>query len=321
MSATLGSADLRTAWASASRAPCSLMAAPLPAPAATMAAGPEPGSIESADLGLLLQAVTQRLRSAMDVATDAATGKHGFASERLRATVRECSADLELLQASLQREQQWRRQLELSLFDTQLALAQLRVESALGPPGAAVQARALPDAYSRSRRQALHDDLTGLPNRRFFLDRLEHGLNHLSPQRPQLAVFSLDLEGYAGIEAEYGAELGQTLLKVVASRWSRVLRSEDMLSRVDGARFACLRLARAEERSALAGAAAKLVQALARPITLGELSLSLPVRVGMALAVPAGGRTLQPASISAPGLLAQAIEAGERACAAGPAAL
>jgi len=259
--------------------------------------------------------------AATDVATDAATGKPGFASERIGATVRECSADLELLQASLQREQQWRRQLELSLFDTQLALAQLRVESALGPPGAAVQARALPDAYSRSRRQALHDDLTGLPNRRFFLDRLEHGLNHLSPQRPQLAVFSLDLEGYAGIEAEYGAELGQTLLKVVASRWSRVLRSEDMLSRVDGARFACLRLARADERSSLAGAAAKLVQALARPITLGELSLSLPVCVGMALAVPPGGRTLQPVSVSAPGLLAQAIEAGERACAAGPAAL
>jgi len=92
----------------------------------------------------------------------------------------------------------------------------------------------------------------------------------------------MSIDGYAAIEAEHGADLAQALLKVVAARWGRVLRVEDMLSRLDGAEFACLRLAQGEDPVALAGVSAKLVEALALPVSLAPLSLQLRVRIGMA---------------------------------------
>ena len=235
--------------------------------------------VSLADWSVLLDAVKLRLRASV---AEPATG-----DAPAQRTVLECVDALDQLQSTLLHELARRLQLELQVFDAQVALAQARAElGARGGQSAAPQApMALlsgPDAFSRSRHQALHDSLTDLPNRRFFLERLEHGLQHLPRPDALLAVFSLGLDGFAEIEAEHGPEVAQALLKVVAARWARVLRAEDMLSRIDGAEFACLRLAQGEDAAALALAAAKLVEAMALPISLAPLMLSLRARIGMA---------------------------------------
>lgn len=261
--------------------------------------------VSLADWSVLLDAVKLRLRASVagpsgpsELAGPQLAGAASPAapSPQLQRTVLECVDALDQLQSTLLHELARRLQLELQVFDAQVALAQARSElgARLGAVGAGSGAGAGaqaatpmaplsgPDAFSRSRHQTLHDSLTDLPNRRFFLERLEHGLQHLPRPDSLLAVFSMSIDGYAAIEAEHGADLAQALLKVVAARWGRVLRVEDMLSRLDGAEFACLRLAQGEDPVALAGVSAKLIEAMALPISLAPLSLQLRVSIGMA---------------------------------------
>ncbi|MCV2363879.1 GGDEF domain-containing protein [Paucibacter sp. DJ1R-11] len=277
--------------------------------------------VSLADWSVLLDAVKLRLRASVAGPSgpaglaeplQAGAASPAAPSPQLQRTVLECVDALDQLQSTLLHELARRLQLELQVFDAQVALAQARSElgARLGAAGAGAQAATPmaplsgPDAFSRSRHQTLHDSLTDLPNRRFFLERLEHGLQHLPRPDSLLAVFSMSIDGYAAIEAEHGADLAQALLKVVAARWGRVLRVEDMLSRLDGAEFACLRLAQGEDPVALAGVSAKLVEALALPVSLAPLSLQLRVRIGMAQGGSGQGGALD--------LLARAVRARGR---------
>jgi len=265
---------------------------------------PSAGDVSLADWSVLLDAVKQRLRASVSTAHDG----DGCASthqadpparqlaepQALRRTVLECVQALDQLHSTLLHELARRLQLELQVFDGQVALAQAQAElggrASLGASAtpadpaapAAQRTPAGPDAFSRSRHLALHDPLTDLPNRRFFLERLAHGLVHRRSEQPCIAVFSFCVEGFAAIEAEHGPEFGQALLKVVAARWSRVLRPEDMLARLDGAHFACLRLNQGGDAQALSLASSKLLLALAGPVRLAPLTVPLRLSLGMA---------------------------------------
>jgi len=96
-------------------------------------------------------------------------------------------------------------------------------------------------AHARLLHDAVHDSLTGLPNRELFLDRLQvanESSRRGSGRRP--AVVFIDLNKFKAANASFGLLVGDSLLLTVARRLSRHLRSQDTLARVGGDQFAIL---------------------------------------------------------------------------------
>jgi diguanylate cyclase (GGDEF)-like protein len=95
-------------------------------------------------------------------------------------------------------------------------------------------------AERRVRHQALHDVLTGLPNRTLFFDRLAHALARSKRQRTRLAVLFLDLDGFKRINDTHGHHAGDEMLVSVAGRLREALRSSDSVARFGGDEFIML---------------------------------------------------------------------------------
>lgn len=87
------------------------------------------------------------------------------------------------------------------------------------------------------RHQALHDPLTGLPNRTLFSDRLTVAIGHAVRRNTGIAVFFIDLDNFKHITDELGHSLGDTILQEAAKRLCEVTRSEDTVSRLGGDEF------------------------------------------------------------------------------------
>ncbi len=85
--------------------------------------------------------------------------------------------------------------------------------------------------------QATHDALTGLPNRVLFHDILAHVMPRVQRTGKLLAVMFLDLDGFKNINDTLGHEYGDILLKEIAQRLARILRTDDMIARQGGDEF------------------------------------------------------------------------------------
>src|SRR6202044_3678914 len=88
-----------------------------------------------------------------------------------------------------------------------------------------------------SRNAALHDSLTGLPNRVLFRDRLEHGIAQAKRHRWILAVMFVDMDNFKSINDTYGHEAGDAVLQTVAKRLAHNARVDDTVSRYGGDEF------------------------------------------------------------------------------------
>lgn len=84
---------------------------------------------------------------------------------------------------------------------------------------------------------AHHDLLTGLPNRRLFLDRLEQELKHARRSSEPLSVLFMDLDGFKAVNDSFGHEVGDALLSEVADRLTECVREEDTVARMGGDEF------------------------------------------------------------------------------------
>ena len=84
--------------------------------------------------------------------------------------------------------------------------------------------------------EALHDGLTGLPNRTFFLDALTRSLDGRGKR--STAVLFLDLDNFKDANDGFGHELGDLLLQALSARLSATLRPGDLLARLGGDEFA-----------------------------------------------------------------------------------
>ena len=134
----------------------------------------------------------------------------------------------------------------------------------------------------RAKYLAFHDHLTELPNRSFFHHRLSDLLDADTAPPGSLAVLFLDLDGFKPINDAHGHAAGDELLRIVAARLARMLRSEDTVCRLGGDEFACL-LAGLESRDQAARLAAKLRDAIQAPCKIGHHIVSVGVSIGIAL--------------------------------------
>ncbi len=134
------------------------------------------------------------------------------------------------------------------------------------------------------RHQALHDELTGLPNRLLFGDRLEHGLERFKRDRAQeLAVMFLDLDRFKLINDAYGHSVGDQLLTEISARIQNCLRGADTLARLGGDEFAIL-LEDVETDEELEACAQRIIDVVGVPVTLDGVVLNTSASIGIAVA-------------------------------------
>jgi diguanylate cyclase (GGDEF)-like protein len=141
----------------------------------------------------------------------------------------------------------------------------------------------------RARYLAFHDDLTALPNRRFFRERLDLALSSHGTAITPLAVLYLDLDGFKSLNDLYGHDTGDELLSAVARRLSHALRAEDLVSRLAGDEYACL-ISGVYSRERLQQIAVTLFQAVSAPFKIGALELIVRPSIGIAV-YPQDGST------------------------------
>jgi len=134
-----------------------------------------------------------------------------------------------------------------------------------------------------AQRLALHDALTGLPNRTLFAERLEQALAHVQRHGTGLAVLCLDLDRFKQVNDTCGHPVGDELLRVVAGRLRGCLRSTDTVARLGGDEFAIIQapLERVADANLLA---ARMVETLSKPYNLDRQQVSIGASVGVALA-------------------------------------
>jgi diguanylate cyclase (GGDEF)-like protein/PAS domain S-box-containing protein len=132
-------------------------------------------------------------------------------------------------------------------------------------------------------RQALHDSLTGLPNRTLFLDRLAHTLTRSERSLNPVTVLVLDLDNFNRFNDSLGHAAGDRLLASVAERLRDTIRPADTIARLGGDEFAVL----LEDTSLTDGIriAQRLGQALDRPFAVAGRDVVAQASIGVACGV------------------------------------
>jgi diguanylate cyclase (GGDEF)-like protein/PAS domain S-box-containing protein len=143
-------------------------------------------------------------------------------------------------------------------------------------------------AESRVRHQALHDPLTGLPNRSLLLDRLNHWAARAGRDRSTAAVLFVDLDNFKVINDALGHDQGDRLLCAVADRIQLELRPSDTVARVGGDEFVVFCEDVESEHDALA-MVDRLVHALDAPFDLAGQAQHATASVGIALSDGSSG--------------------------------
>jgi diguanylate cyclase (GGDEF)-like protein len=140
----------------------------------------------------------------------------------------------------------------------------------------------------RLRHDALHDSLTGLPNRVLFQQRLADLLDRRRPTDPQIAVMLIDLDRFKEINDTLGHATGDLLLQEVAARLRRSVADRVTVARLGGDEFALLDPSQTGPDGAVA-LAKQLREELHQPFTYQDLELEVSATIGVSIA-PAHGR-------------------------------
>jgi diguanylate cyclase (GGDEF)-like protein/PAS domain S-box-containing protein len=117
--------------------------------------------------------------------------------------------------------------------------------------------------------RALHDHLTGLPNRSLFEDRMEHAIRRVRRNGGRVALLYMDLDGFKLVNDTTGHAAGDELLVEVAARLRCFLRDGDTVARLGGDEFAIL-LEDVTDEDASTSTAARVVELINQPFTLSE---------------------------------------------------
>ena len=129
---------------------------------------------------------------------------------------------------------------------------------------------------------AYHDQLTNLPNRQVFNDRVNQVLVHAQRNELKFALLFMDIDSFKAINDSLGHHVGDRVLQLVATRILGCLRAEDTLSRYGGDEFALL-LPDVADQHGVTTVAEKILSELRKPFHINEHELQLRLSIGIAI--------------------------------------
>jgi diguanylate cyclase (GGDEF)-like protein len=184
----------------------------------------------------------------------------------------------------------------LSLYDSRMASASMRLAASLQKANAELQ------------HMALHDGLTGLPNRLLLEDRIDQAITQAQRSRSLCAVLFVDLDQFKTVNDSLGHFVGDEVLKSVAARLASAVRSEDTVSRLGGDEFVIL-LRNVAESDDAGRIAAKVVELVAKPARILTHDVELTTSVGVCV-FPFHGRDARELIVNADAAMYQAKTLG-----------
>jgi len=170
----------------------------------------------------------------------------------------------------------------------------------------------LADSLSQANQElthlALHDTLTGLPNRVLLADRIDQAMNKATAEGGCFALMFIDLDGFKPVNDAFGHHMGDQLLREVALRLREDLRSQDTLARIGGDEFVLL-VQLAEPDDALQ-VASRQVGLISRPFRVAGHDLLISASLGIVL-YPGNGQTAEELLMNADAAMYHAKGAGK----------
>jgi len=129
---------------------------------------------------------------------------------------------------------------------------------------------------------ARYDNLTGLPNRFYFSERLNDIIQHAERYNEKVALFFIDLDRFKQVNDSLGHKIGDLLLKEVAQRLASLTRKTDILARMGGDEFVQI-LSKVDERQDAAVAARRLIEEVSKPYDIGGNELYVGASIGICI--------------------------------------
>jgi diguanylate cyclase (GGDEF)-like protein len=129
---------------------------------------------------------------------------------------------------------------------------------------------------------AKHDALTGLANRRYFMERLDQATARVDRSPEGAAIAYFDLDGFKEINDRFGHLIGDAALIEVGRRLAETVRGSDVVARIGGDEFAAL-LEPVDGIDGAQAAARRIADAVEQPVTFGEITMPIGLSVGTAL--------------------------------------
>ncbi len=141
-----------------------------------------------------------------------------------------------------------------------------------------------------AQRLARHDALTGLPNRRGFLEQFDSRVRDSGPDE-RCAMFVLDLDHFKPVNDLYGHRLGDEVLRVIAQRLSEIVEDYGVVARLGGDEFGIVMKVGADDDELPLRIARRMVHEVPRPIKLAALSVEVGCSVGASMYARDGGHS------------------------------
>jgi diguanylate cyclase (GGDEF)-like protein/PAS domain S-box-containing protein len=157
--------------------------------------------------------------------------------------------------------------------------------------------------------QAEHDNLTGLPNRVLFQDRLEQTIVRAERQKSEFAVLFLDLDGFKHVNDTLGHSAGDVLLREVAQRLQNAVRRSDTVARLGGDEFTVI-LPDIKGSPDVIGVAEKIAAAIKEPMEILDHEIAVTSSIGIAI-FPRDGHNAETLQQKADAAMYQAKSSGK----------
>jgi len=129
--------------------------------------------------------------------------------------------------------------------------------------------------------QAMHDSLTGLPNRALLQDRLEQAIQQARRHNSNIAFMLLDLDRFKNINDTLGHAVGDQVLQEISQRLSNSLRTSDTVARLGGDEFAII--SPEVDDIQISALIEKITSAIGRPIEINKQNMHVDVSIGISL--------------------------------------
>jgi diguanylate cyclase (GGDEF)-like protein/PAS domain S-box-containing protein len=190
----------------------------------------------------------------------------------------------QLQQTRLWKGEVWSKRKDGSIYLAQLSISAIRDDSGDITRYVGVCAD-ITDRWDKEqivRHMALHDGLTGLPNRSLLMERLGQ-LFAMSAREPRhIALMFLDLDGFKLVNDTWGHDMGDHVLKTVSTRLSGLLRPSDTVARLGGDEFVIL-LNNPDSRESVGLIAARVIEEVNAPISFDGKTAHVGTSVGIAI--------------------------------------